>query len=76
MSAPFDDVVKAFGHGRLRTIGGLAGIDDELLEDLVAGAEAEIKKRLGRAEWTQADLDRLACAFVVLAYKAELERRS
>lgn len=76
MSAPFDQVVKAFGHGRARTVGGLVGIDNELLDELVEGAEAEIAKRLAREEWRQADLDRLACAFVVLAYKAELERRS
>jgi hypothetical protein len=71
-----DQVVKAFSAGRSRTVGGLMGIDPEDLDELVEDAEREVEKRLKRAEWTQADLDRLACAFTVLAYKSELERRT
>lgn len=70
--SPFDQVVKAFGAGRARTVGGLAGVDGKLLESLVEDAEEELTKRMSKEKWTQKDLDRLACAFVVLAYKTEL----
>ncbi len=72
----FDKVTASFTRGRSLTVGGLVDVDADVLDELVESAELEVEKRLKRAEWTQADLDRLACAFVVLAYKSELERRA
>jgi hypothetical protein len=72
----FEEMVRAFARGRDRTVGGLMHIDRADLEELVEEAERELEKRLRKEEWTQNDLDRLATAFALLAYNAELERRS